>query len=118
MADEKRTLADLKEKVGAFVNEKDWEQFHSPKNLSMAITIEAAELMEFFQWVTLEESRSLCSAPETAERVRDEIADIVIYCLSLCNVLGVDLASAVDSKIEKNVSKYPRELYRGRYGER
>ena len=118
MDDESRTLSDLKGKVADFVGEREWEQFHSPKNLSMAITIEAAELMELFQWATLEESRSLCSEPERAERVREEIADIVIYCLSLCNILGIDLTAAVESKIEKNVSKYPRDLYRGRYEER
>lgn len=115
MADENKTVAALKEKVAAFISERDWEQFHSPKNLSMAITIEAAELMELFQWATLEESRAMCSEPERAERVREEIADIVIYCLSLCNILGIDLAAAIESKIEKNVSKYPRDRYRGKY---
>ena len=115
MADEKKTVAGLREKVAAFISERDWEQFHSPKNLSMSITIEAAELMEIFQWATLEESRAMCSDPEKAERVREEIADIVIYCLSLCNILEIDLSDAVESKIEKNVSKYPRHRFRGKY---
>ncbi len=115
MGDKEKTVAELKEKVAAFVSERDWAQFHSPKNLSMSITIEAAELMELFQWATLEESRAICSDPVKAEKVREEIADIVIYCLSLCNILGIDLAEAVESKVDKNASKYPRDKYRGSY---
>ncbi len=112
MSDEKTTLHDLKERTAAFVRERDWEQFHSPKNLSMSISIEAAELMEHFQWLTVEESKNLSA--EALGEIGEELADIVLYSLSLANTLGLDLSETVLAKMEKNIRKYPTEKVRGK----
>jgi dCTP diphosphatase len=112
MSDQRTTLQDLKERTAAFVRERDWEQFHSPKNLSMSISIEAAELMEHFQWLTGEESKNL--SPEALAEIGEELADIVLYSLSLANVLGLDLSDTVLAKMEKNIRKYPSEKVRGK----
>ncbi len=115
MPDDQTTIADLRAKVEAFVAERDWAQFHSPKNLSMAIAIEAAELMEHFQWLTTEESESLIGEEAARGQVVDELADVFIYCLSLANVLNVDLSEAVVRKLDHNARKYPADEYRGRF---
>jgi NTP pyrophosphatase (non-canonical NTP hydrolase) len=112
MSDTQTTLQQLKEKMAAFVREREWEQFHSPKNLSMSIAIEAAELMEHFQWLTVEESKNL--PPDALADLGEELADIVIYALSLSNVLGLDLSETVLAKMEKNIRKYPSEKVRGK----
>ena len=112
MKDSRTTLQQLKEKMSTFVSERDWEQFHTPKNLSMSIAIEAAELMEHFQWLTVEESKDL---PDDAlTDIGEELADIVIYALSLSNVLDLDLARTISDKMEKNIRKYPKEKVRGK----
>ena len=102
-------MENLTKKLREFANERDWEQFHSPKNLSMAITIEAAELMEIFQWMTVNEAVSRSRQPELMSRIEEEVADIAIYVLSLCNSLGLDLSASVSSKIEKNRKKAPAQ---------
>lgn len=112
MRDDRTTLRELKAKVADFVSERDWQQFHTPKNLSMSIAIEAAELMEHFQWLTVEQSKSL--GPEALGEIGEELADIVIYSLSLSNVLGLDLAQTVEAKVEKNIRKYPKDKVRGK----
>ncbi|MEJ2698329.1 MAG: nucleotide pyrophosphohydrolase [Desulfuromonadales bacterium] len=112
MSDTQTTLQQLKEKMAAFVRERDWEQFHTPKNLSMSIAIEAAELMEHFQWLTVEASKNLPS--EALTDIGEELADIVIYSLSLANALGLDLSETVLAKMEKNIRKYPSEKVRGK----
>jgi dCTP diphosphatase len=112
MSDTQTTLQQLKEKMAAFVREREWEPFHTPKNLSMSISIEAAELMEHFQWLTVEESKNL--SPEALTDIGEELADIVIYSLSLSNVLGLDLSDTVLAKMEKNIRKYPSEKVRGK----
>ncbi len=112
MSDDRTTLQELKEKMAAFVRERDWEQFHTPKNLSMSIAIEAAELMEHFQWLTVEASKSLPA--EALQDIGEELADIVIYSLSLANVLKLDLAETVLAKMDKNIRKYPSEKVRGK----
>lgn len=112
MGDERITLQELKERMATFVRERDWEQFHTPKNLSMSIAIEAAELMEHFQWLTVEQSRNL--APEALSEIGEELADIVIYSLSMANALKLDLADTVQAKMEKNIRKYPSERVRGK----
>jgi NTP pyrophosphatase (non-canonical NTP hydrolase) len=112
MPDHQTTLHDLKERMADFVRARDWEQFHTPKNLSMSIAIEAAELMEHFQWLTVEQSRNL--APVALDDVGEELADIVIYALSLSNFLGLDLADTVLRKMAKNERKYPAEQVRGK----
>jgi dCTP diphosphatase len=115
MPDDQTTIADLRARVEAFVAERDWAQFHSPKNLSMAIAIEAAELMEHFQWLTIEESESLVEGGATRVQVIDELADVLIYCLSLANALNLDLSEAIVRKLSHNARKYPADEYRGRF---
>jgi NTP pyrophosphatase (non-canonical NTP hydrolase) len=112
MNDSKTTLQDLKDHMALFVRERDWEQFHTPKNLAMSIAIEAAELMEHFQWLTVEDSKQLKSGPLVD--VGEELADIIIYSLSLSNTLGLDLSQIVLDKMAKNNRKYPSEKVRGK----
>jgi len=115
MRDSTTTLAELRRRIASFVAERDWEQFHDGKNLSMAIAIEAAELMEHFQWVHSDRiAETLLDAKKTSE-VRDELADITCFVLALANALDIDLANAVEQKIEKNALKYPVETSRGTY---
>ena len=95
--------------------ERDWEQFHAPKNLSMSLAIEAAELMEHFQWIDAAESRRVGDDPAKLAAIRDEIADVLCYTLALANALNVDLSQAVRDKMVKNGAKYPAEASRGRY---
>lgn len=112
MADHQTTLQHLKERMATFVHERDWEQFHTPKNLSMSIAIEAAELMEHFQWLTVEQSRNL--DPAALDDIGEELADIVIYALSLSNSLNLDLADTVLAKMAKNERKYPADQVKGK----
>lgn len=105
-------LEELKEKLRAFARERDWEQFHSPKNLSMALIVEAAELVEHFQWLTEQESGAL--AAETRSAVEQEIADVFIYLVRLADLLDVDLLRAAERKMELNAKKYPADRVRGR----
>ncbi len=97
----------IQERLRAFARDRDWEQYHTPKNLSMALAGEAAELMEIFQWLTPEESLAVRNSEEQMGHVRDELADVAIYLLRLADILQVDLESAVLTKIEKNAVKYP-----------
>lgn len=115
-SDETTTVAELRQILADFVAERDWSQFHSPKNVSMALAIEAAELMEHFQWLTTDESRRLVDEPEKLAAVGEELADVVGYSLALANELGIDVSSAIRTKMIKNAQKYPAEQYRGRYG--
>jgi NTP pyrophosphatase (non-canonical NTP hydrolase) len=101
----------LRSALRAFAAERDWDQFHSPKNLSMALSVEVAELVEHFQWLTEDESRAL--PPETAAQVAEEIADIQIYLVRLADKLGVDIEAAVAAKLEQNERKYPADQARG-----
>ena len=115
MPDSTTTLADLRDLVRRFVEERDWRQFHSPKNLSMSLAIEAAELMEHFQWIDIAESRAVRSQPQKLAEVREELADVLCYALALANELEIDLSTAVRDKMMKNALKYPAESSRGRY---
>ena len=108
MADALRTL---QERLAAFAAARDWEQFHSPKNLAMALSVEAAELVEEFQWLTDEQSRNLDA--DRRERVRLELADVFIYLLRMADRLDVDLLRAAADKIALNEQKYPAEHVRG-----
>ena len=110
------TVAELRQIVADFVAERDWSQFHSPKNVSMALAIEAAELMEHFQWLTTEASRRVVDEPEKLAAISEEIADVVGYSIALANELGIDLASAIRAKMVKNAEKYPADKFRGRFG--
>ena len=113
---EQDRLNALRDRLRAFVRERDWEQFHSPKNLSMALAIEAAELMEHFQWISTDASRAIASHPDQLQAVSDELADVLCYVLALANELGVDLSASVRRKMAKNQKKYPADQYQGRYG--
>ena len=116
MSDQNTTIAELRNLVGQFVDARDWHQFHSPKNLSMALAIEAAELMEHFQWITPDASRSIGHRPEKLAEVREELADVLCYALALANELEIDVTTALRDKMVKNERKYPAAEYRGRYG--
>ena len=101
----------IKKQVRQFVVERDWDQFHSPKNLSMALIVEAAEMVEHFQWLTEEQSCNL--SPEKLAEVEQELADIQVYLISLAEKLKLDLIAAVDKKLVLNAQKYPVEKARG-----
>ena len=101
----------LVEELDRFVAERDWEQFHSPKNLAMAVSVEVAEIVEHFQWLTEEQSRNL--PPEKLAEIGQEIGDVMIYLAELAGKLGVDPVEAARAKIEVNRSKYPAELVKG-----
>jgi dCTP diphosphatase len=105
------TLDQLKVRLREFAVVRDWEQFHSPKNLAMALIVEAAELVEHFQWLTEEQSADL--PPDKLAEVEQELADIQIYLIRLADRLGIDLEQAVDAKIALNERKYPVEKARG-----
>ena len=105
------SLDQIKHRLRDFAAERDWDQFHSPKNLAMALIVEAAELVEHFQWLTEEQSQTL--PPDKLAEVEQEIADIQIYLIRLADKLGVDMEQAVNAKIELNEKKYPAEKVRG-----
>lgn len=115
MPDATTTLADLRGLLARFVAERQWHGYHDPKNLSMSIAIEAAELMEHFQWARSEELPQLLRDPQRRAQIVDEIADVACYLLSLVNALDVDLSQAVTAKMARNSRKYPAEQFRGRY---
>ena len=105
------SLAELAERLRAFADERDWNRFHSPKNLAMALVAETGELIEQFQWLTEAESAAL--APERFAAVRHELADVLIYLVRLADVLGVDLLAAAGEKVALNEARYPVERVRG-----
>jgi NTP pyrophosphatase (non-canonical NTP hydrolase) len=115
MTDGQTTLAELRALVAEFVAERDWQKFHDAKNLAMAIAVEAAELMEHFQWARTDELPDLTLQAETRRGAEEEIADVMCFLLALCNALDLDLSAAVERKMSKNRAKYPPEDYRGRY---
>ena len=104
-------MIELRDKLRKFAAERDWDQFHSPKNLASALSVEAAELLEHFQWLTEAESKSL--PPARRDAVRDELADVLIYLVRIADKLDVDLLEAAAQKIEKNAAKYPADKVRG-----
>ncbi len=114
MLDQTTTISEIKTRLRSFVEERDWSQFHAPKNLSMAIAAEAAELMEHFLWVDSNKSGSLLQDPEKAIQIREELADILIYALEFADVAGIDVAEAIALKLERNAINYPIEKSRGK----
>jgi NTP pyrophosphatase (non-canonical NTP hydrolase) len=104
-------LTVLRDKLRAFAEARDWNQFHSPKNLSMALMVEAAELMEHFQWLTEKQSAELSA--DDLHAAGEELADILLYLVRLADRLGIDLRDAALKKMDKNALKYPAELVRG-----
>jgi NTP pyrophosphatase (non-canonical NTP hydrolase) len=105
------SLSDLRDRLRRFASDRDWDQYHSPKNLASALIVEAAELLEHFQWMTEDESKS----PTTKQlaRVREEMADVLIYLIRLADKLNIDLLLATRQKVEKNALKYPADKVRG-----
>jgi dCTP diphosphatase len=106
-----KSLFDIRDALRRFAAERDWEQFHSPKNLAIALTVEASELLEHFQWLTDEASTEL--PPENIVRVREEMADVFLYLVRLADKLDIDLLDAAHDKIELNAKKYPADKARG-----
>ena len=106
-------LLKLNSELELFVKERDWDQFHSVKNLTMALSVECSELVEIFQWMTEEESNGVTQDQVTIDKVQDEVADIFLYLMRILSKTNIDLESAVKSKIKKNAEKYPVALARG-----
>ncbi len=106
-------ISGLSEALSIFASERNWDQYHSPKNLAMALTGEVGELSEIFQWLTEDASKSVATNPDTATAVRDELADVTLYLVRLASVLGVDLNEAVTQKLQKNAAKYPVDKSHG-----
>ena len=115
MTDDDTTIAELRSAVQHFVDERDWGQFHNPKDLSVSLCIEAAELLELFQWLRPEEVAAASREPEARARMASELADVLIYGLSLANALDLDVATAVVEKLAVSARKYPADRYQGRF---
>jgi NTP pyrophosphatase (non-canonical NTP hydrolase) len=105
--DDQINILELRQAVQKFINDRDWVGYHTPKNLSMSIAIEAAEMLELFQWRTAEESWALLDDPESYAQIVDELADVLIYCLSFANQADIDISSAVRAKLDRNEGRYP-----------
>jgi NTP pyrophosphatase (non-canonical NTP hydrolase) len=115
MHDTSTTIAQLKKLVADFVAERDWRPFHDPKNLSASIAIEAAELMEHFQWLRSDQLEAVADDPAAMQEIREEVADIAAYLLSFATRMNIDLAAALEDKMQKNATKYPADHYKGRF---
>ena len=105
------SLPDLQQQLREFARERDWDQFHSPKNLSMALTVEAGELQEIFQWLTEEQSRQLSG--QQLGMAAEEMADVLLYLCRLADLLDIDLLASAAAKLAKNAQKYPADEVRG-----
>jgi len=115
MKNDKTTyLQELKDRVLAFAHEREWEQFHSPKNLSMAISAEAAELMEHFLWSDSQASRTICEDESKREKIAEELADIIIFSIEFANITGMDISAIIEKKMAANARKYPVHKAKGR----
>jgi dCTP diphosphatase len=108
---EKLDLNDLKKRFSMFAKEREWEQFHTPKNISMALSVEASELMEIFQWLKSGDKAELNS--DQLNQVKEELADVLLYAIRLADLLDINLEKAIPEKMEKNAQKYPVEKARG-----
>lgn len=113
--DSKTNISTLRQLAQDFVDERDWNKYHNPKDLAISIAIEAAELMELFQWIEQREVEKMTEADDKLLRVKEELADVLILCLNMANTLDIDLSQAIVEKIEKNRAKYPAEQVRGNY---
>ena len=114
MSDAETTVGDLRSELAAFMEDRDWRQFHTPSNLSQAIAIEAAELMEVFLWLSDEEEAALLEEEAQRSGVVNELADVLIYSLTLADALGVDVSTAVREKMAANEARFPAATWRGR----
>ncbi len=100
-------FGDLAVRLRKFADARDWEKFHTPKNLAMALSVEVSELSEIFQWMTAEESANVMKDPKSAEAVKDELADIALYLVRLSAILKVDLLAEANAKIDRNEKRFP-----------
>jgi NTP pyrophosphatase (non-canonical NTP hydrolase) len=116
MPDDLTTIREMRDLVARFVGERDWERFHTPKNLAMALAIEVAEVMEHFQWLTPPQAQAIATDPDRKAAVGEELADVACYLLALANSLDLDLSDAILAKMKKNEAKYPAGEFRGRFG--
>lgn len=114
MSDADTTIAELKERMARFVSERNWERYHTPKNLAVSLVLEAAEVLEHFQWRTDQEVEVYLRDPAALRALGEEIADVFSYVLSLSNVLGIDLTTAFLEKLRKNETRYPISEWKGR----
>jgi NTP pyrophosphatase (non-canonical NTP hydrolase) len=105
----------LQERLARFAEARDWGQYHRPKNLVAALSVEASELQEIFQWLTPEESDAVMEDPEKAHRVADEVADVLAYLLQFCEVLGIDALAALSAKIDRNEHRFPVKDHEDRH---
>lgn len=105
--DSETTVQDLRLAVKAFIEDRDWGQYHTPKNLAISIAIEAAEIMEHFQWLTPQESIERLRQDEKKSEAADELADVLIYCISLANQLDVDISAVILDKLDRNQGRFP-----------
>ena len=115
MSDKKKTIQELKDLMEAFVKERDWQYFHKSKNLSMALSVEASELVELFQWLDTDQAEELMQKERFRSKAIDEIADIVLYAIAFANRNNIDISDAIEHKIEKNKKKYPINKYKGKF---
>lgn len=115
MNDQTATVNELRKLVESFVSERQWEPFHDPKNLSASIAIEAAELMEHFQWLRSDQLKDVQKDERAMSDIREEIADILAYVLSFASTMDIDLSSALEDKMKKNAIKYPAQDFQGKY---
>ena len=106
-----KTIQEIMLKINQFRDERDWRQFHNPKNLAMALSVEVAEIVERFQWLTLDESANLDG--EKKEKVKEELADAAVFLLYLASDLGIDILEAIDEKVNRNAKKYPVDKAKG-----
>jgi NTP pyrophosphatase (non-canonical NTP hydrolase) len=114
--DDQITIAHLRELVQDFISEREWQPYQDPKNLTMSIAIEAAELLEIYQWLTNEQAATAGKRAKARQQTREELSDVVIYCLALANALDIDLSQAIAQKMASNAVKYPTATSRGKLG--
>ena len=115
MNDRETTVAQLKRLMADFVAQRKWEPFHDPKNLSASIAIEAAELMEHFQWLRTDELPAVRDDPRMMAAITEELADVLAYTVSFATTMGIDLSSALEAKMSKNAVKYPADRFQGNF---
>ena len=109
MSDETLDLTELKNRLSHFASERNWEKYHTAKNIACALSVEASELLEIFQWKSEQEVESIKDDPQLMTRVSEEVADILLYTTRLCGILGIDIPTSIENKIEMNTKKYPSD---------
>lgn len=114
--DSRTKVGDLRKEVDDFVSARDWNGYHTPKNLAISIAIEAAEIMEHFQWLSLDEATDLAADPSAQAEISEELADVLIYCFSFANATGIDISAAVRAKLARNEQRFPVETVAGKLG--